>query len=157
VSRAGYIIMYCGCPIHWVSKLQSKIALSTTEAEYIALSMCLRNLLPMRTILAKLCKGFDFDIPASSVLDASSHINTCIHQSIIYEDNTSCFELAKKPEQFHPCTKHISIKWHHFRDAVKNGSVVVKKIDTSSQLAGPLTKPLSQHPFEMLCQLLMSW
>jgi hypothetical protein len=60
MSRAGYIIMYCGCPIHcWVSKLQSKIALSTTEAEYIALSMYLHDLLPIKTILAELCNGFD--------------------------------------------------------------------------------------------------
>ena len=41
LSRTGYIITYCGCPIHWVSKLQSKIALSTTKAEYIMLSMCM--------------------------------------------------------------------------------------------------------------------
>jgi hypothetical protein len=60
VSRTGYVIMYCGCPIHWVSKLQSEIALSTTSAEYQAFSMCLRDLLPMRTMLAELSKGFNF-------------------------------------------------------------------------------------------------
>ncbi len=37
LSRTGYIIMYAGCPITWTSKLQTEIALSTTEAEYIAL------------------------------------------------------------------------------------------------------------------------
>jgi hypothetical protein len=157
VSRAGYIIMYCGCPIHWVSKLQSEIALSTTEAEYIALSMCLRDLLPMRTMLAELCKGFDFGISASNVLGATSRIDTRMHQSTIYEDNTGCLELVNRPDQFRPRTKHIGIKWHHFRDAVKNGSVVVKKIDTTFQLADPLTKPLPQHRFEMLRQLLMGW
>ena len=46
LSRTGYMITYCGCPIHWASKLQSEIALSTTEAEYIALSMATRELLP---------------------------------------------------------------------------------------------------------------
>lgn len=34
LSRTGYIITFCDCPIHWVSKLQSEIALSTTESEY---------------------------------------------------------------------------------------------------------------------------
>jgi hypothetical protein len=59
VSCTGYVIIYCGCPIHWVSKLQSEIALSTTEAEYRALSMCLRDLLvPMRIMQSKLSKGF---------------------------------------------------------------------------------------------------
>eukprot|EP00984_Skeletonema_dohrnii_P032799 scaffold27521_cov99-Skeletonema_dohrnii-CCMP3373.AAC.2 len=42
MSRTGYI-MYAGCPIHWVSKLQTEIALSTAEAEYIALSQALRE------------------------------------------------------------------------------------------------------------------
>jgi hypothetical protein len=62
---------------------------------------------------------------------------------------------VNKPDQFRPWTKHIGIKWHHFRDAVKNGSVVVKKIYTSLQLADPLTKPLPQPTFEKLCLLLM--
>jgi len=46
LSRTGFIITYCGCPIHWVSKLQLEIALSTTESEFIALSMASRELLP---------------------------------------------------------------------------------------------------------------
>jgi hypothetical protein len=158
VSRASYVIVYCSCPVHWVSKLQSEIALSTTKAEYIALSMCLCNLLPMRTLLSELSKGFDFGVPDSSVLGTQSRVDTRMHQSIVYEDNTGCLELVNNPDQFHPRTKHIGIKWHHFRDAVKNGSVVVKKIDTEFQLADPLvTKPLSQQRFKMLHKLLMGW
>ena len=42
-----YMITYCGCLIHWVSKLQSEIALSTTESKYIGLSMAMRELLPL--------------------------------------------------------------------------------------------------------------
>lgn len=41
MSRTGFIIMYANCPIYWVSKLQTEIALSTAEAEYIALSQAL--------------------------------------------------------------------------------------------------------------------
>jgi hypothetical protein len=109
VSCTGYVIMYCGCPVHWVSKLQSEIALSTTEAEYIALLMCLRDLLPMRTMLSELSKGFNFGIPASSILGQQSRIDTQMHQSTIYEDNTGCLELANNPDQFRPRTKHIGI------------------------------------------------
>jgi hypothetical protein len=158
VSRTGYVIMYCNCPIHWISKLQTEIALSTTEAEYQALSMCLRDLLPMRTMLSELSKGFDFaGIPDLPLINRQSFIDTRLHQSVVYEDNTGCLELVNKPDQFRPRTKHIGIKWHHFRDAVKNGSVVVKKIDTTLQLANPLTKPLPQPTFETLCKLLMGW
>jgi len=40
-SRSGYVILYAGCPLIWASKLQTEIALSSTEAEYIALSQSL--------------------------------------------------------------------------------------------------------------------
>jgi hypothetical protein len=47
LSRTEYVITYCGCPIHWPSKLQSEIALNTTESKYISLSMATRELLPL--------------------------------------------------------------------------------------------------------------
>ena len=47
LSRASFVNTYSGCPIHWVSKLESEIALSTCKAEYIALSMCTQALLPL--------------------------------------------------------------------------------------------------------------
>ena len=46
-SRMGYIITYAGCPMHWSSRMQTEIALSTTEAEYIALSQAMREVLPI--------------------------------------------------------------------------------------------------------------
>ena len=47
MSRTGYMILYAGCPIIWCSKLQTEIALSTTESEYIALSNSLRDVIPL--------------------------------------------------------------------------------------------------------------
>jgi hypothetical protein len=47
LPRTGYIITCCRCPIHWVSKLQSEIALSTMESEYNTLSMAAYELLPI--------------------------------------------------------------------------------------------------------------
>ena len=52
-SRTGYMIMYVGCPIVWASKVQTKITLSMTEAEYIALSQALRDVIPMMQIMKK--------------------------------------------------------------------------------------------------------
>jgi len=46
-SRMEHIITYAGCPMHWSSKMQTEIALSTTEAEYIALSQAMREVLPI--------------------------------------------------------------------------------------------------------------
>jgi hypothetical protein len=52
-SRTGYIISFAGCPITWASKLQTQIALSTTEAEYIALSQSLREVITMIKLMTE--------------------------------------------------------------------------------------------------------
>jgi len=59
---ADFIIMYAGCPLHWASQLQTKIALSTTESDFIGLSMALCMTIPiMETIKKELHKlGFWF-------------------------------------------------------------------------------------------------
>ena len=46
LSCTGFVIMYAGCPITWGSKLQTKISLSTTESEYIALSSEMQEVIP---------------------------------------------------------------------------------------------------------------
>lgn len=46
LSRTGFVISYAGCPIIWMSKLQTEIALLTAEAEYIAQSQAMRNVPP---------------------------------------------------------------------------------------------------------------
>jgi hypothetical protein len=50
-SRSGWIIFFAGCPVSWASKLQSNVALSTTEAQYIAMSQSLREVIPVMNLL----------------------------------------------------------------------------------------------------------
>lgn len=50
-SRTGYVILAFGCPILWKSKLQTEIALSTMEAEYVALSTAMKDLLPIIALM----------------------------------------------------------------------------------------------------------
>jgi hypothetical protein len=50
-SRSGYVMTLGGCPIHWTSRLQQEIALSTTEAEYISLAQALREFIPIHHVL----------------------------------------------------------------------------------------------------------
>jgi hypothetical protein len=73
VSRTGYIIEYAGCPIIWLSKLQTEIALSTCEAEYIALSMSMRSLLPLRTLLRKISSTFVTATPHKTLTQRVGH------------------------------------------------------------------------------------
>jgi hypothetical protein len=94
-SRTGFVILFANCPVLWVSKLQAEVALSTTEAECIALSQAMRDLIPMRALLTELttltCLTFD----------------TNTTYSTIFEDNKGCVELANAPKM-RPCTKHIA-------------------------------------------------
>ncbi len=53
-SRTGYVIMFAGCSVVWVSKLQTEVTLSTTEAEYIALRQAMRDLIPLLSLLDEL-------------------------------------------------------------------------------------------------------
>jgi hypothetical protein len=109
-SRTGYIITYSGCPILWSSKLQSEIALSTTEAEYISLSTSLRDLILMRAILKELSNTFQL-----AITTAQTH-------STVFEENKGCVDLIAAPTM-RPRTRHIAIKYHHFREHVRTGQI----------------------------------
>jgi hypothetical protein len=86
-SRTGYVIRYCGCPIVWASKLQTEIALSTTEAEYISLSAALREVIPMMDLITEARQhGFDFPLAPAKV-----HCNA-------FEDNSGALEMAQTPK-----------------------------------------------------------
>ena len=118
LSRTGYIIFYAGCPIHWVSKLQTEIALSTTESEYVALSQSMRDVIPMMNILEEFKQVlFIPDIPP-------------IVKCKVFEDNTSCIKVATAPSMT-PRTKHIALKYHHFRSFVKSGQIEIFSIGTT--------------------------
>ena len=75
--RSGWIIFYAGCPKIWASKLQSQVALLTTEAEYIALSMSLRDVLLIMFLLDDMRdRGFQ-------VICTAPHV-----YSKVFEDNS---------------------------------------------------------------------
>jgi hypothetical protein len=75
---------------------------------------------------------------------------------LVFEDNRSCIKVAESPK-FTPRTKHIAIKYHHFRHFVSDGAIVIKHIDTKEQIADMLTKPLEEASFKYLRQRLMGW
>ena len=136
--------MYAGCPIYWCSKLQTEIALSTTESEYIALSSAMREVIPFLNLMQEVNKLF----PTSQ---QKPEFNCTV-----WEDNESCIKVANSPK-FTPRTKHIAIKYHHFREQVYNGIIKIKSIDTKVQIADILTKPLPEAQFAKLRLLLMGW
>jgi len=143
-SRTGYVITFANCPILWSSKLQSEIALSTTEAEYIALSQATRDMIPMRSLLTEFSKITKLIVGTTTTF------------STVFGDNKGCVELANAP-RLRPRTCHIGIKYHHFRSYVARGDIKVQWIDTKHQLADIFTKPLPGPAFKYLRKLLLGW
>ena len=142
LSRSRCIIKIANCPIHWVSKMQSEVALSTTEAEYIALSQSTRDLIPIKQTIEFLNKFIRID---------SKSINT---YSTVFEDNNGALQLALQPK-YRPRTKNICVKYHHFRQFVKNKTISIQAIDTSDQEADIMTKPLAKEKFEKFRKLII--
>ena len=74
----------------------------------------------------------------------------------VFEDNNSCIEMVKCPKM-RPRTKHIGLKYHHFRSKVKEGLITVKYVNTENQLADLLTKALSEAQFLKLRRGINGW
>ena len=85
-SQTGYVLMVCNCPVHWVFKLQYKIAVSTMEAEYIALSTAMHDLIPLRRLVDEVKDSLSAkDIP-------------CHNYSKVFEDNNGALILETMPQ-----------------------------------------------------------
>jgi hypothetical protein len=135
-SRTRCIISFAGCPITGASKLQTQIVLSTTEAEYIALSQSLREVIPMINLMTEVNK-----------LGVCNYCTVTKVYCKAFEDNSGALELAKAPKR-RPRTKHINLVFHHFRDYVRRGLIVIYPVGTLEQLADIFTKPLSSAFFK---------
>jgi hypothetical protein len=112
------------------------VALSTTEAEYIALSQALRDVLPIMFLIQEIKeKGFQ-------VIANIPHV-----YCKAFEDNSSALELARLPK-LRPRTKHINTCFHHFGEHVRNGLIKIYPIGTKDQIADVLTKAIPQNDLQ---------
>jgi hypothetical protein len=124
-SPSGWIMFYAGCLVIWASKLQTQVALSNTEAEYIAMSQSLQDILPIMFLVQEICKKV-----------------ICIKPYVyckIFEDNSGALELTMLPK-LHPCTKHINVCYHHFHEHVRNRLIKIFPVGTKNQIADAFTK-----------------
>jgi hypothetical protein len=162
-SRTGYVIMYRGAPLLWVSKLQTQIALSTMEAEYIALSQSMRDLIPIREILKEIMTivfkreaTIKYSSHSKAFSDAQDTVCHNIEQSTVFEDNQAALKFARMPK-LSPRTKHIGIPYHWFRTKVESLDIHIEAIDTDSQLGDSFTKGLATPKFLDARKSLMGW
>ena len=148
-SCTGYVICYAGCSMFWQSELQTEIALLTAEAEYIALSQALKETLPMSNLMREMNVIFPLYLPKPKFV-----LKVCA-------DNQSCIAMTNNPK-FTPRTKHIAIKYHHFRKHVKSqsnpdGFIEIEYCSTKEQLVNIFTKPVRDDIFFKLRKLLLNW
>ena len=109
------------------------VALSTTEAEYIAAAESFKEAKWLKGLVGEMC---------NKVCSVSVHC-----------DSQSAIHLAKNQNTFHRRSKHIDIKYHFIRDEVEHKRVILKKIDTSENPADMMTKPLPTTKFEYCVDL----
>ena len=126
------------------SKPRSRCALSTAEAEYIALSQAMRQVIPMMNLITEISCIFDIYMPKPEV-----HCK-------VFEDNRSAVTIAEA-NKFTPRTKHIALKYHHFRRYVKEKIIQIYPIGTQEQTADIFTKPLDDKTFLYLRKKLNGW
>lgn len=103
------------------------MALSTIEAEYIAVCVASQEAVWLRKLLARL-------------------FGQSLEPTVIHCDNQSCVKLSVNPV-FHDITKHVEITYHYIRDMVLRKAIQLRYISTDEQTTDILTKPLSRVKF----------
>jgi hypothetical protein len=125
ISGYSFQLSECGPLVSWKSRKQQTVALSTCEAEYIALAEAVRE----GKFLRQLCLDL-------KVLQVSNSI-------LVNVDNQGAIQLAKNPV-FHKRSKHIDIKYHFIRSELELGTINVKYVASEDNLADIFTKPVGK-------------
>ncbi|WVZ80340.1 hypothetical protein U9M48_027825 [Paspalum notatum var. saurae] len=115
--------------VSWSSRKQTSVALSTTEAEYVAAASCCSQLLWMKATLS------DFSLKYGKIP--------------LLVDSTSAISVAKNPV-LHSRTKHIDVRFHFLRDHYEKGDIDLVHVISANQLADIFTKPLEFDAFTRL-------
>ena len=128
-STSRYVFMLNNGLISWCSRRQQTVALSSTEAEYMALTLAAKETIWIRLLMTEL--GLMQD-------DASPTVNVLEREGAI--------ALANNPV-LHSRTKHIDIQHHFIRNEVTEGRIDLKYVPTEHMVADGLTKPLTHVKF----------
>ena len=118
-STSGFVYTIDGTAVSWMSKLQKCVSLSSTEAEYVAISEAGKEMIWMTDFLEELGKKQ--------------------RDKILFSDSQGAIQLVKNPV-FHFRTKHIRRRYHFTRSLVEEGEMCLKKIEGTKNPADMLTK-----------------
>ena len=123
-STLRYLFTFVGGVVSWQSRLQKCVALSTTEAEYIAANEAGKEMLWLKRFLQEL--GLKQDV----------YVVNCDSQSVI--------DMSKN-SMYHSCSKHSEVRYHWLRLVVEQQSFELEKIHTDENPADMLTKVVSSE------------
>ncbi|KAL5834460.1 hypothetical protein ACOSQ4_013957 [Xanthoceras sorbifolium] len=127
-STTGYVYTLGGTAVSWVSQLQKIVALSTTEAEYVAVTEASKEMVWLQSFLEELGKKQE--------------------DNILYCDSQSAIHLAKNPS-FHSRTKHIQLRYHFIRSLLEDGILKLEKISGAQNPADMLTKTVTTDKLKL--------
>jgi hypothetical protein len=138
-STSGFVAMLYGGPISWASRKQTSVATSSTESEYIALSIAAKQAVWIGQVIR------DMGFP--------SYVGLNSNNVTIKGDNQGSLALVRNPH-LHQRSKHIDIQYHHVRDLEEKGRINVSYIPTVDMVADGMTKPLQRIAFNRFRDLL---
>ena len=128
-SISGFVVFLNG-PVSWGAVKQSCVALSTAEAEYVALSRATQEVMWLRQILSEI------RFPQ-------------LEPTIIHEDNAAAIIMANNAVTT-PRSKHIDIRHHYIRECVQNQVIKIQPCSSVDMIADIMTKPLPADRFKFL-------
>lgn len=128
-STAGYAFKVFGCTISWMSRKQEAVALSSTEAEYVAISLAVSEACWIQNMIS------DFRLYKDKV------------NVTLFEDNQGAIKVCKS-SFYHTKLKHVDIRVHFVRNKIKENNIQIEYISTKEQLGDILTKPVVKLLFE---------
>ena len=129
----GYVFSIGGCAISWKATLQASVALSTTEAEYMAITEAIKETIWLKGLFGELCN--DLKLMA------------------LFCDNQSAIFLTKD-QMFHERTKHIEVRCHFMCDVIARGDIIVSQVSTHDNPTDMMTESLSIAKFEHCLNLI---
>ena len=135
-SISGFAFFIGTGVVSWSSKKQPIITLSSTKAEYVALTHSSKDIIWSHKLLTEFSFIFVFKLPTT-----------------LYCDNQGAIRLSKD-SMFHGCTKHIDIHFHFIWQTVSQNHITLLYCPTDDMIADTFTKSLAHFKFEKFCNLL---
>ena len=133
-SIFGFVIMINSCIVHYKSKLEPIVSLSSTESEFIALALSLKEV--------------------EWIMNLCDETKVITKKSIVWCDNQGALKIVQNKHSVGR-TKHVDLKLQKMKEAVLKGEITPRYVRSEDNVADIFTKPLGRIAFEKLRNVLL--